>query len=84
MKIVPVSRESINIRGEKQAELLEILMSFNTTDYECVELVDYPQKDATNCVNSIREAMKRYRIGGIRVSRRGEKVYLIKKDISKD
>lgn len=80
MKLVPCEKIYTKYRGVN-SDNLEIIMAFKEGNYECAKIEGYPHKDAKNCVGSLRNTIKNYKIRGIKASFRGDEVYLIKEDL---
>ena len=56
----------------------KVLMEFVESNHECVELVDYPQKNAHSCTSSFIGSIRRFNLNSVKVLQRGNKVFLIK------
>lgn len=78
MKLVPVERESV-LAMRKNADIYGLLMEFINSNYDCVEVCGYTHKSATICMNSLYTGIKRYNLNGVSVSRRKDRVFLIRK-----
>lgn len=80
MTLVPVDINKFG-RSRSKSDIFGLLMEFQENGESCAEVVDYPHKSAKNCVNSIYTTIKRCRLFTIAVSQRGDKVFLIRKEI---
>lgn len=79
MKLIPCEKIETKYRG-MNSDNLEIIMDFKESNYACAKIEGYPHKDAKNCVGSLRNTIKNYKIRGVKVSYRENEVYLIKED----
>lgn len=66
---------------DKKSDLLMMLDEFRESGKDCVKIVGFPHKNATNCARNIQVAIKRYRIKTVKCVRRGDNIYLVKVDI---
>lgn len=63
----------------KKSANLELLEEFANSNMICAEVVDYHQRDARSCANSLNGSIKRYKMNNIEAHERKGKVFLIKK-----
>lgn len=77
MIMVPYEKTKLSSKSDN----FKVISEFLDGDYDCVELVDYPQKCANYCQTSLNASIKKYRFVGVKVMVRGEHVYLVKKEI---
>ena len=78
MNFVPVNEEIVpiaKIRSENQKMLIEFMES----NYDCVEVVNYPQKSAESCAASLCSTRDHLRLYGVIITRRKNRVFLIRK-----
>lgn len=80
-KLVKVDPSAISIGISKRADNLHLLEEFMAMDVSCVEYIGYPQKSSAICQASILQSAKLYGFYSIGVIRRGDHVYLIRKDL---
>lgn len=73
-----LERENTGYKKTKNQKTLE---AFVRSGLKRVEIVDYPQCNATSCRNSFFKTIKWLKYQGIRVAKRGEKVLLINDNI---
>ena len=78
VKVEPSTLGKAVIPRTNNLQLLEEFMAMNAT---CVEYVGYPQKNAEVCRSSIHQSIKLYGFHNIGILRRGDHVYLIRKDL---
>ena len=78
MKLVPYDLEKIGYYGAyRKTRNLKILDEFVKSGHRCVKIEDYPQKDAKNCSRSLKASIRKFKLNGIKVSVRGQDVFLI-------
>lgn len=80
MKLIPTNEKELE-RTRTKSDIFSLLMEFQESTMDCAKVEDYPHKSAKSCANSISIAIKKYRLGTIRVTQRGEDVFLIRKKI---
>lgn len=80
MRITPYNLNKIeNVTGYyKKSELLKILEEFTESDMESAKIEDYSHKSASSCVASFGNAIRRYKMNGIKALTRNGEVFLIK------
>lgn len=80
MNLVPCEIKDVQVRtnGYKLSKNLKILQEFIEMDVDCMEVVDYTNKTAESCSNSLRYSIKRYKLSGITACTCNHKVYLVK------
>lgn len=79
MKLVPYEVE--NIPGHSmytKTKNLKLLEEFVNSGLDCAEVKDYTQKNATVCATSLAASIKNFRMTGVRVIQRKDRVFLIK------
>nr|DAP46067.1 MAG TPA: hypothetical protein [Caudoviricetes sp.] len=79
MKLVKADRGDLYNRGYVNTNNYELLNEFIRSGLDCAEVTNYPQSTVNSCVTSLSNSIKRFHISGVRVARRKEKVFLIKK-----
>ena len=80
MKLIPYNVD--NVPGKHAYSLtknLELLEEFANSDFDCVEVTDFTQKNATTCATSLNTSIKRYRMFSIKAIQRGDRVFLIRR-----
>lgn len=77
MTFIPYEIDKLKI-NVKRIKLFKMLIDFQESDAECVEIVNYKHKNAKSCTESIRNAIKRYRLYTIQVHKQKERVFLYK------
>jgi hypothetical protein len=82
MYIKPYDKKQLRKDLWSKSRNFEILTKFAESDYDCVEIEDYPHSNAKNCQTTLCSSIKHYKMHNIKVSIRGERVFLVKK--SKD
>ena len=84
MKLTPCDISVLGINEEvKKSENQKILEAFIASGLPCCEVVEYSQKSAARAQTSLYSSAKRYFGGEVTVMRRGEKVYLVRKEALK-
>lgn len=79
MKFVPYDREDIkNLGGYKQCKNQKILEEFANSEYDCVEIVDYTNKNSNYCAASLNVSIKRFKFSNMNAISRDGRVFLIK------
>lgn len=80
MRLVPTDKSDLKFR---QTKILKLIENFQRMDVECCELVGAKEHYCSplSGAGTINRALKRYRIGGIRASVKGDKVFLIKVEV---
>lgn len=76
MKFTQVNENEIKQKGLKMTDVFETLNEFSQSGIRCVKLESYPHKTAAGCAYSFRAAIKRYNRPHIKVTVRGNDVYL--------
>lgn len=80
MKLVPC--EKIHLKTYvRNSDNFETIMEFKDSELECAKVEGYPHVSAKICATSLRNTIKNYKIRGIKVSYRGDEVYLIKENL---
>lgn len=78
MNLVPIEARNIPYANAKRnGSNYKLLVEFQESDANCVEVKDYPHNCAETASNCLRSSIKRYRFH-FRVIRRKERVFLIK------
>lgn len=77
MKMVPCDVHTVDA-VRTNCKNHKVLMEFVESNHGCVELVDYPQKNAHSCAASFTQSIRRFNLNSIKVLQRGNKVFLIK------
>ena len=81
MTLTPYDVEKIeSANAFKKTSNLKILEEFTNSGMKCAILEDYPHKNANSCVSCLRASISRFRMRGLGVIKRGEKVYLVRND----
>lgn len=57
---------------------LKVLTDFIDSDCDIVELTNYSHKSPNNCISTFSQAIKKYRIHGIKVVMRKGRIFLMK------
>ena len=55
------------------------LMEFIDSDMTCAEVTDFGSRTAAVCATSLRNSVTRYHLNNVIVTKRGDRVYLIKR-----
>lgn len=76
MKLVPCDKKELGFLYKRTKNLV-ILEEFANSDYDCVRVM-FDNTSAKNATNSLSSSINRFRMNGIKVVRRKDKVYLIK------
>lgn len=76
MKLIPCDKKELG-HIWKPTKNFEILQEFANSDLDCVR-VGYDHTCAKNAVTSLSKSIKTFRMDGIKVVQRKDKVYLIK------
>lgn len=76
MKSTTSSKNIRNVRSDPYRFIKE----FDNRGYDCVRLEGFPHKNAMVCVASLRATMKKHKIYHIEIVRRGDTIYLIRKN----
>ena len=79
MKLVKTNVTEIKMKGLRSTDLFETLEEFSSSGWEAAKIEDYTHKTATGCASAFRSAIRRYHKPHIKVSVRGDDVYLINK-----
>ena len=80
-KLVKVEPSILGKPIRPKTNNLQLLEGFMAMDVTCVEYVGYTHKSAETCQSSIHQSIKLYGFHDIGVLRRGDHVYLIRKDL---
>lgn len=81
MKLTPCDISELGISKEdKKTENQKILEAFIATGCPCCEVTEYSQKSAARAQTSLYSSARRYFGDMVTVMRRGEKVYLVRKE----
>ena len=80
-KLVKVEPSTLDKAMRSKTNTLQLLEEFMAMDATCVEYVGYAHKSAESCRSSIHQSIRRYGFHNIGVLRRGDHVYLIRKDL---
>jgi hypothetical protein len=79
MKLVPYDLRKVNTVGYKKSDNYLILTEFVESDLECAKVEGFTQSSASGAAASLRQSIKRYRMGNIDAISRGGELFLIKK-----
>jgi hypothetical protein len=79
MYFTPYEKEQLKKDLWSKSRNFEILTKFAESNYDCVEVEDYPHKNAKSCQTTLISSMRHYKIRNIKVTIRGERVFLVKK-----
>lgn len=78
MKLVPIETQKIpSVVPQRKGSNYNTLVEFQESEADCVELREYPHKNAMTAAVCLSKSIKRYRFN-IKVIRRGDRVFLIK------
>lgn len=78
MKLVPIETQKIpSVVPKRKGSNYNTLVEFQESEADCVELMEYPHKNAESAACCLSQSIKRYRFN-IKVIKRGERVFLIK------
>lgn len=78
MKLVPIKTQKIpGVIPQRKGSNYNILVEFQESKEDCVELREYPHKNAMSAAACLIQSIKRYRFN-IKVIRRGDRVFLVK------
>ena len=80
-KLVKVEPSILDKALRPKTNNLQLLEGFMAMDVTCVEYVGYTHKNAEVCRSSIYQSIKLYGFRNIGVLRRGDHIYLIRKDL---
>lgn len=80
-KLVKVEPSTLGKAVRPKTNNFRLLEEFMAMDATCVEYVGYAHKNAETCQSSIHQSTKLYGFHNIGVLRRGDHVYLIRKDL---
>jgi hypothetical protein len=84
MELIAYDKKKIkNIDGFRKSDILMAIEKFVESDMDCVKIEGWTHKHATSCMSSFRNAINRYKIGGVRVLVRNGEVFLIKETKTK-
>ena len=78
MTLVPYDKKELH--HYKRSDNLKILEEFAKSGLDCARIEGWTQKNATTCVESLRNSIRHYHMNGITVSERKGKVYLIREN----
>ena len=81
MKLVPYNKndiEKIEVNRDRTEKLVDIMVSFIEMDADCVEITNHQYTNGATCQITLIQAIKRLGLLGIKIVRRGERVFLIK------
>ena len=76
--MVPFDAAKLGGIGRMNSDIYAMLQEFVASGHECVKLEGWKHKSASACAMSLRASIKRYRLFHIKVTVRGNDVYLIK------
>ena len=79
MKMVPVDKKVLNIQTMRSNNYA-ILKEFIESDADCVELLDHGHCSARTCQSCLLSSAKRFGFGSVGIIKRGEHIYLYRKD----
>lgn len=84
MELIAYDKKKINnIKGFKKTDILMTIEEFVESDMDCVKVKGWTHKNATSCMSSFRNAIIRYKFGGVRALVRDGEVFLIKETKNK-
>ena len=81
MTLVPFNKndiDDIEVKAPRIEKITDMLISFITSDHECVEVTDYPYNGAMACRSAIGTTITRCGLIDITVRQRGHRIFLIK------
>ena len=81
MTLVPFNKsdiDKIEVKIERKIKLVDTILSFITSEHDCVEITDYPYGDAMACRSAFGMTIKRLGLLGVKVRMKGYRVFLIK------
>lgn len=78
MRLVPADINKVRKTGYKRTKNLELLLEFEESNLDCVEIVDYHHKSSSSCESSIANSIKNFGFDFIKVVVVDKRVYLIK------
>lgn len=81
MKFVSCNKEELS-KCYKLGRNQKLLVEFNDSGLECAEVIDYHQKDAKICQSNLTVCAARLGLGNS--VKRGERVFLVKKDFTEN
>lgn len=65
----------------KKTRNYETLMEFKESGLACAQLEKYPHKDAKSCQSTLLNSIRLFKLVGIKVRVRGQKVYLVNENL---
>lgn len=80
MQIIPRNKEELKEAVRPYTDNHKILTDFLNSNYYCVELKGYTHRDAISCQSSMCASIRYYRMAGVRVRIRGDRVFLVKEE----
>lgn len=84
MKLVSCNLEDVMVLPErKYSDIYSILTDFLNSSDVCVKIEDYPHRNVSSCVCSIRQTVKGFYKGQIKVIQRKGDIYLVKSNAIK-
>ena len=81
MTLVPFNKndiEDLKTRNPKREHPIDLLVDFIKRDYECVEVLNYTYSNSQSCRSALATTIKRCGLVGIKVVKRGTRIFLIK------
>ena len=81
MRLVKYDLNKINnVKGYKKTKNQVIIEEFAASDMDCAKVEDYTTKTSAACAWTLNNAIKRFKIAGIRAISRGDEVFLIREN----
>lgn len=78
MKLVPIETQKIpSVVPQRKGSNYNTLVKFQESEADCVELREYPHKNAKSAASCLRLSINRFRFN-IKVIKRGDRVFLVK------
>jgi hypothetical protein len=81
MNMVPYEAKELNYKPRmERGAIYALLDRFLDSDHQCVKVTGWNHVSANVCKSSIDTVIKRERLFGVKVTVRGNEVFLVKKD----
>lgn len=79
MKLVPYDIKKLEVKGYKKCSNQKVIDEFLNSEAECVEVVDYPHKNAWVCASTMRASVNRMHLSdSVRVIMNNGRVFMVK------
>ena len=80
MKFEAVSKDEVYTiqHACRNSDNLKLLDDFAKSNVDCARVVDHNWADAKSGASSLRNSIKHYKYGGVKIAVRKEEIYLIK------